>query len=96
MIPKFRLGRFVGTTWDVAKDLLILPVELSGKSSHDSYLRRSNVKRYIAFTDQSGKREARHVPNGFDIDGGISDENGDSVLLLVARGVPIGAAAARR
>jgi hypothetical protein len=32
------------------------------------------------------------VSNGFGIDGGMSNEDGDSIFLLVTRGVVIGAA----
>ena len=54
------------------------------------------MKPCIEPTVESGERADRHVPNGFDIDGGMSDENGASVFLLVARGVLIGPAAPRR
>ena len=53
------------------------------------------MKPCIELTVRRERRAARRVPNGFGIDGGMSNENGNSKFLLVARGVLIGAAAAR-
>ena len=94
-IDRLSWHRLSGTTGDVARDLLILTVELPGKSSDNSCLRRNSMKPCIELTVWRG-RGTRRVSNRFGIDGGVSNENGDSMFLLVARGVFIGAAAARR
>jgi hypothetical protein len=60
-------------TLTVARDLLILTVELPGKSSDSSWLRGNSMK----------------------LSGGISNESGNSMFLLVACGVFIGVAATR-
>jgi hypothetical protein len=91
----FRESRVAGTTGDVARDLSVLTVELSGKSSDNSWPRRNSMKLRIEFMGPRGGRATGWVSNGFGIDGGMSNENGDSMFLLVARGVFIGAAAAR-
>jgi hypothetical protein len=49
----------------------------------------------IELTGSSGGRATGWLSNGFGMDGGMSNENGDSMFLLVARGVFIGAATAR-
>jgi hypothetical protein len=87
--------RLSGMTGDVARDLLILTVELPGKPSDNSWVRRNNLEPGIELIAWRGGRAPRRVSNGFGIDGGISNENGDAMLLLVTRGLVIGAASAK-
>ena len=93
--PSYRECRFSGTTGDLVRDLSVLTVALSGKSSDNSGPRRNSMKLRIEFTGPRGERATGWVSNGFGIDGGISNENRGSMFLLVARGVFIGAASAR-
>jgi hypothetical protein len=53
------------------------------------------MKTRIEFTVPRGRGATGCTSNGFGIEGGVSNEKGDSMFLLVARGVFIGAAAAR-
>jgi len=87
-------SRLSGTTGNVARDLLILTVELPGKSSDNSLATGSRMKLCIERTARRG-RATRRVSIGFGIDGGKSNESGNSMFLLVACGVFIGVAATR-
>jgi hypothetical protein len=82
-------------TGDVARDLLILTVELPGKPSDNSWVQRNNLEPFIELAVRRRGRATRRVSNGFGIDGGMSNENGDTMLLHVTRGVVISAAPAK-